>query len=82
MSTQTNGTRVQRERGYAKTRIALVNEAYRTLRNPSSRAQYLLQQRGVDAIGESVKVVDPVLLAEVFDARCWGGSEALPATED
>ena len=48
-----------------------LNIGYRVLRNPVSRAQYLLQLAGLDAIGEgagSVRV-PPALLGEVMEGR-------------
>jgi molecular chaperone HscB len=46
-----------------------VNVAYRTLRSPSARAQYLLQQRGESALGEGSRHVSPQLLMEIMEAR-------------
>ncbi|KAF2146558.1 uncharacterized protein K452DRAFT_282735 [Aplosporella prunicola CBS 121167] len=49
---------------------ARINEAYKTLQSPLLRAQYLLQQRGIDvAEDERLKVEDPDLLMEVLEAR-------------
>lgn len=44
---------------------ALLNDAYRTLRDPVSRAEYLLSLKGI-ALGDSQKV-PPELLEEVFE---------------
>lgn len=42
---------------------ALINDAYRTLREPVSRAEYFLRQNGI----ELAKEVPPELLEEVFE---------------
>ncbi len=47
----------------AEDRMALLNDAFRTLRNPVSRAEYFLSQRGI----ELSKEVPPELLEEVFE---------------
>lgn len=44
---------------------ASLNDAYRTLRDPAARAEYLLKLRGLDI--ESQTSVPPELLEEVFD---------------
>ena len=41
------------ERRLAQQSSARVNEAYRTLKDPVQRAQYLLQLHGIDAVGET-----------------------------
>ena len=41
------------ERRVALQSSARVNEAYRALKNPVRRAQYLLQLHGIDAVGET-----------------------------
>lgn len=49
---------------------ARINEAYKTLQNPLTRAQYLLELRGIDIAGdETAKVEDPELLMEVLETR-------------
>jgi molecular chaperone HscB len=47
----------------AEDRMALLNDAFRTLRHPVSRAEYFLQQKGI----ELSKDVPPELLEEVFE---------------
>lgn len=61
-----------------------VNEAYRTLRQPLSRAQYLLHLRGIDTHIESNTAMPAQFLMEqmewreaVADARAEGDSTAL-----
>ena len=46
-----------------------VNEAYRTLRAPLSRAQYLLELRGVDAALETNTAMSPAFLMEQMEWR-------------
>lgn len=49
---------------------AVINDAYKTLSNPLTRAQYLLSLRGVDvANDETLKVEEPDLLMMVLEAR-------------
>ncbi len=67
----------------AEDRMALLNDAFRTLRDPVLRAQYFLQQNGI----ELSKDVPPELLEEVFELNMAleeirGGDEsALPQLE-
>ncbi|KAI1810032.1 Co-chaperone Hsc20 [Poronia punctata] len=54
----------------AQATSARINEAFRTLENPLSRAQYVLSLRGVDvANDETARVEDPELLMEVLETR-------------
>ncbi|KAK8254739.1 putative chaperone [Phyllosticta capitalensis] len=49
---------------------ARINEAYKTLQSPLSRAQYLLRLQGIEvAEDETLKIEDPELLMEVLEAR-------------
>jgi molecular chaperone HscB len=56
------------ERRASLERSSYLNDAYRTLRDPVSRLQYLLQIEGLAAAGpaEATKQVPPALLEEVF----------------
>jgi len=56
------------ERRASLERSSYLNDAYRTLKDPISRLQYLLQQEGLAASGpaEATKQVPPALLEEVF----------------
>lgn len=65
------GSRSAQEQAYSAQASADVNVAYQTLRSPVSRAQYLLQLHGRDAIGETVGsgASDPALLMRVMEAR-------------
>jgi molecular chaperone HscB len=46
---------------------AILNDAYRTLRDPLVRAEYLLKENGFDIGEQSSKNVPPELLEEVFE---------------
>jgi molecular chaperone HscB len=56
------------ERRASLERSSYLNDAYRTLRDPIARLQYLLQIEGLAAAGpaEATKQVPPALLEEVF----------------
>ena len=56
------------ERRASLERSSYLNDAYRTLRQPIARAEYLLQLEGVSPKGpeEAAKQVPPALLEEVF----------------
>jgi molecular chaperone HscB len=56
------------ERRASLERSSYLNDAYRTLRQPMSRVEYLLQLEGLAARGpeEAAKQVPPALLEEVF----------------
>ncbi len=58
----TNSPPEERERALQMT--ALLNDAYRTLRDPSKRAEYLVRSRGFEV---DRSTVPQALLAEVFD---------------
>jgi molecular chaperone HscB len=55
------------EAEYALDATAVLNDAYRTLRDPISRAQYVLKLEGFDVGEQSTKDVPPELLEEVFE---------------
>jgi len=64
------GTRSATEQVLSASASASINIGYNLLRNPVSRAQYLLQLHGVDAIGEAAQTaVPPALLMEVMEGR-------------
>jgi molecular chaperone HscB len=46
---------------------AILNDAYRTLRDPIARTQYLLKQEGFEPGEQGSKDVPPELLEEVFE---------------
>jgi len=55
------------EQQYALDATALLNDAYRVLRDPIQRAEYLLSQEGFDIGEQRSKNVPPELLEEVFE---------------
>jgi molecular chaperone HscB len=57
------------ERAKASTEAAALNDAYRTLKDPLSRAFYLAALRGVELLGDGKTIDDPELLMEAMDAR-------------
>ena len=59
--------RSAREREYSLEATAILNDAYRTLRDPISRAMYVLRLEGFDVGEQGTKDVPPELLEEVFE---------------
>jgi molecular chaperone HscB len=59
--------RSQAERDGADATMAVLNDAWRTLRDPITRALYVLKQEGYDIAEQGTKEVPPELLEEVFD---------------
>jgi molecular chaperone HscB len=57
------------ERAKASTQAAGLNDAYRTLKDPLSRAVYLAGLKGVDLPGDGKTIDDPDLLMEAMEAR-------------
>ncbi len=55
------------ERQRALDMSSALNDAYRTLKDPVQRAQYLLIQEGFDVAEQRAKDVPPELLEEVFE---------------
>ena len=55
------------ERQYSLEATALLNDAYRVLRDPVSRAEYVLKQGGVETSEPRSKNVAPELIEEVFE---------------
>ncbi len=55
------------EQRYSLEATALLNDAYRALRDPVSRAEYFLKEEGFDIGERKSKDVPPELLEEVFD---------------
>src|SRR5579863_2243962 len=55
------------EREQAEESTAVLNDAYRTLRDPVARAEYLLKLEGFDIGEQTTKDVPPELLEEVFE---------------
>ncbi|KAM3573672.1 hypothetical protein VYU27_004331 [Nannochloropsis oceanica] len=57
------------EQDFSRSNSTYVNVAYRTLKDPTLRAKYLLQLEGVRALDERSKTADPALLMEVMELR-------------
>ncbi len=66
---------------------AILNDAYRTLRDPVARSAYLLKLEGFDVSEQASKDVPPELLEEVFELNMaleelrGGDDSALPQLE-
>jgi molecular chaperone HscB len=56
-----------REQEYALEASAVLNDAFRTLKDPVARALYVLKQEGFDIAEQGTKDVPPELLEEVFE---------------
>jgi len=57
----------ERERALSAEQSAQLNDAYRTLRDPVHRVEYLLQRAGVRKEGTTKQQAPPELLEEVFE---------------
>ena len=57
------------ERAKASTEAAALNDAYRTLKDPLSRAVYFAGLKGVELPGDGKTIDDPDLLMEAMEAR-------------
>jgi molecular chaperone HscB len=57
------------ERARASSEAAALNDAYRTLKDPLSRAVYLAGLRGVELPGDGKTIDDPDLLMEAMETR-------------
>src|SRR5215510_8754443 len=57
------------ERARASAEAAALNDAYRTLKDPLSRAVYLAEMKGVELPGDGKTIDDPELLMEAMEAR-------------
>jgi molecular chaperone HscB len=56
-----------REQEYALEASAVLNDAFRALKDPVTRALYVLKQEGFDIAEQGTKDVPPELLEEVFE---------------
>ncbi len=59
--------RASTEQQYSLEATAILNDAYRVLRDPVSRAEYVLRHSGFESSQPRSKNVDPELLEEVFE---------------
>ena len=57
------------ERARASAEAAALNDAYRTLKDPLSRAVYFAEMKGVEMPGDGKTIDDPELLMEAMEAR-------------
>ena len=55
------------QKAFALEATAILNDAFRTLREPVSRAEYVMRKHGLDIGEQRTKDVPPELLEEVFD---------------
>ncbi len=55
------------EREFSLERSSQLNDAYRTLRDPLSRVEYLLARAGMRNEGQTKQQAPPELLEEVFE---------------
>ncbi|WP_261885293.1 co-chaperone HscB [Vibrio pomeroyi] len=62
-------TASERDRLLAVQKAAQINDAYQVLKNPISRAEYLLVQYGEDIRGEQQTMQDPMFLMEQMELR-------------
>ena len=75
------------EQQYALDATAILNDGYRTLRDPLARAEYLLKENGFEIGEQGSKNVPPELLEEVFELNMaleelrGGDDSARPALE-
>jgi molecular chaperone HscB len=69
------------EREQAEESTAVLNDAYRTLRDPITRAEYLLKLEGFDIGEQTTKDVPPELLEEVFELNMALEEADLPQLE-
>ncbi len=62
-----NGT--PNEKRFALDATAILNDAYRTLRDPVARAEYVLKEEGIEATPRKSTRVPPELIEEVFEVN-------------
>jgi len=75
-------SRPPEERARASTEAAALNDAYRTLKDPLSRAFHLAELRGVEMPGDGKTIDDPELLMEAMEAREALGDATTPQAID
>lgn len=59
--------RSEQERRYSLEASSILNDAYRVLRDPIERAEYVLKETGIESPGDHGQDVPPELLEEVFE---------------
>ncbi|HHF2915504.1 cobalamin 5'-phosphate synthase [Vibrio parahaemolyticus] len=59
----------ERDRLTAVQKAAQINDAYQVLKNPISRAEYILAEQGVEIRGEQQTMQDPMFLMEQMELR-------------
>jgi molecular chaperone HscB len=59
----------ERERLLAVQKAAQINDAYQVLKNPISRAEYILAEKGMEIRGEQQTMQDPMFLMEQMELR-------------
>lgn len=80
--------RNEQEQRYSLQASAILNDAYRTMRDPIRRAEYVLHKAGVEVGEGRSKEVPPELLEEVFELNMaldelrMGDVEVLPQLEE
>lgn len=62
-------TASERDRLMAVQKAAEINDAYQVLKNPISRAEYILSENGVDIRSEQQTMQDPMFLMEQMELR-------------
>ncbi|MGF1688105.1 co-chaperone HscB [Photobacterium japonica] len=62
-------TASERDRLMSVQKAAHINDAFQTLKNPISRAEYMLSEKGMDIRGEQKTLQDPVFLMQQMELR-------------
>ena len=62
-------TASERDRLLSVQKAAQINDAYQVLKNPISRAEYLLSEQGIELRGEQQTLQDPEFLMEQMELR-------------
>ena len=62
-------TASERDRLMSIQKAAQINDAFQTLKNPISRAEYMLSEKGIDIRGEQKTLHDPEFLMQQMELR-------------
>ncbi|MGF1680550.1 co-chaperone HscB [Photobacterium minamisatsumaniensis] len=62
-------TASERDRLMSVQKAAQINDAFQTLKNPISRAEYMLSEKGYDIRGEQKTLQDPAFLMQQMELR-------------